>query len=198
MSTDLTEASGPTKASAGRRFSKNTRILEGNCSGYETSYYGRTSADTEASTEEWHRTPSHRPVVKKPQPAVARYELMQLQERASRFAHELQSAVNENELRDASVHGIELKETLQELWSYRKQRNDDWATIVNFLQAALSHQLPESLKPAQCTTFCTIIDTCLSASTGDYEVERSIQILRSGGFDPWKSVSAPTFSPAQD
>ena len=71
-------------------------------------------------------------------------------QKALREAEAMLAAVGEGELTRLSNKAFELRDTLQDLWAMRDEREDDWGDLLNLLQIALEMDEYESLTAIQC------------------------------------------------
>lgn len=83
-----------------------------------------------------------------------------------------------------------LKESLRQLWRLRRAREDDWASVLNFVQSALSRGALERLTVEQASAISTIIVEHLSAgAVSDDQPSEVRKLLRAVGLDAWRAVS---------
>jgi hypothetical protein len=99
-----------------------------------------------------------------------------------------QCAADDDPLCQAAA-AIALTDTLHQLWALRHLRSDDWATIVNFLQAVTSHQEFETLTHEQCTGLRLVIERHLSPDVDGDDVGAAIVLLERAGFNPWRGIA---------
>ena len=71
-------------------------------------------------------------------------------QKALREAEAMLAAVGEGELTRLSNKAFELRDTLQDLWAMRDEREDDWGDLLNLLQIALEMDEYEGLTVIQC------------------------------------------------
>jgi hypothetical protein len=94
------------------------------------------------------------------------------------------------QLMDLSVAGFKLLSILQDLWELREGREDDWVDLLNILQGALANEPFEKFTPDRCDAIRTIVSDHLATGVVDIDdIERTIQLLRNAGLDPWKAIS---------
>jgi hypothetical protein len=103
------------------------------------------------------------------------------------------AAAKEEDITALFNAGRELDYQLDELWKLRAAREPDWAEVLNYLQCVLKtvrkERKLEELSAAHCEAFQRIIHDYLSPATTDREDVRScVHLLKSIGFDPWRSV----------
>jgi hypothetical protein len=85
--------------------------------------------------------------------------------------------------------GMALVDDLRKLWKARALREDEWATVVNFLQGVLSQKDLERLSPAQCAGIRTIVDAYLAGgAVRDSDVQIIVRMLRRVGLDPYAPI----------
>jgi hypothetical protein len=100
------------------------------------------------------------------------------------------AAVCEGELTRLSNKAFELRDTLQDLWAMRDEREDDWGDLLNLLQIALERDEYEDLTAVQCKAMRDVIADHLSVHTVDIDdIENSLRLLRRSGLDPFGSTS---------
>ena len=100
------------------------------------------------------------------------------------------AAASEGELTRLSNKAFELRDTLQDLWDLRDDREDDWGDLLNLLQIALEMDEYESLTAIQCKAVRDVIADHLSVHTADIDdIENTVRLLRRSGLDPFGSSS---------
>jgi hypothetical protein len=98
-------------------------------------------------------------------------------------AAELEDATRTNNL------SCKLRDTLQELWSLRSERGDDWGDILNALQIALEGSSDRQYTIEQCRAISQVIVDHLTPHEADGEdIEQSVLTLLESGLDPWKGT----------
>jgi hypothetical protein len=111
-------------------------------------------------------------------------------QKALREAEAMMAAVDAGELARLNNKAFELRDTLQDLWALRDEREDDWGDILNHLQIVLEMDEYEGLTAIQCTAVRDIIADHLSVNTaGIDDVENTVRRLLRSGFDPFGSSS---------
>jgi hypothetical protein len=111
-------------------------------------------------------------------------------QKALREAVAMMAAVDEGELARLNNKAFELRDTLQDLWALRDEREDDWGDILNHLQIVLEMDEYEGLTAIQCKAVRDIIADHLSVNTaGIDDVENTVRLLRRSGLDPFGSSS---------
>lgn len=117
-------------------------------------------------------------------------------QKALREAEAMMAAAGEGELTRLSNKAFELRDTLQDLWGLRDDREDDWGDLLNLLQIALEMDEYEILTTIQCKALRDIIADHLSVYTADIDdVENTVRLLRGSGLDPFGSTSAVAAGP---
>jgi hypothetical protein len=82
-----------------------------------------------------------------------------------------------------------LRDTLQELWDLRSDREDDWGDILNTLQIAMEGREIGDYTIAQCRAISRVIADHLALYEVDGDdVEQSVLVLVESGLDPWKGT----------
>jgi hypothetical protein len=81
------------------------------------------------------------------------------------------------------------RSTLEELWAYRHNREDEWGDFLNILQMLLGGEdfetMPRKRKTALERIFQEIFTTRVMARS---DVERGLIVLTQSGFDPWRGL----------
>jgi len=100
-------------------------------------------------------------------------------------------SAGQDDLFEVARAGMALVDDLRQLWKARALREDDqWATVVNFLQGVLSQKDFERLTAAQCTGIRTIVDAYLAGgAVRDSDVQIVVRMLRRVRLDPYKPIS---------
>lgn len=84
-----------------------------------------------------------------------------------------------------------LLDSLHNLWELRNLREDDWGDLINLLQGALALEQYETFSRNQCRAIRTIVVEHLgSGLTEASDLDEVVSLLRSAGFDPFKTISA--------
>jgi hypothetical protein len=111
-------------------------------------------------------------------------------QKALREAEAMLAAAGEGELTRLSNKAFELRDTLQDLWALRDEREDDWGDLLNLLQIALEKDEYEGLTAIQCKAVKDVIADHLSVHTADIDdIDSSARLLRRAGLDPFGSSS---------
>ena len=106
------------------------------------------------------------------------------------------AAAGEGELTRLSNTAFELRDTLQDLWAMRDEREDDWGDLLNHLQIALEMDEYEGLTAIQCKAVREVIADHLSVHTVDIgDIDDSLRLLRRAGLDPFGSTSPAAAAP---
>jgi len=88
-----------------------------------------------------------------------------------------------------SLSAQQLKTHLRELWRLRKAREDEWAEVVNILQGAFRHAIPESISPAQAKVIYSIIRDHLALGYVDNTQPKRVRaMLDAADLDPWGAI----------
>lgn len=116
---------------------------------------------------------------------LIRRSLKHAEEEAAR----METFAETGELMELSNAGFRLKDALEELWTFRNEREDDWGDLLTMLQAVLAQEEFERFTPNHCYAIrCVITDHLGSGVVDIYDIERGIKLLREAGFDPWKGI----------
>ena len=114
-------------------------------------------------------------------------------QQAVREAEAMVSAARDGESTRLSNSAFSLRDTLQDLWDLRDERDDDWGDLLNTLQIAFGVDDYDALSVAQCVAVKQIISEILVMRTVDVsDIEASVQLLRKSGLDPfgWSSTTS--------
>jgi hypothetical protein len=96
---------------------------------------------------------------------------------------------------ELSIAGFRLKDLLNDLWELRSTREDDWGDLLNILQGAIAQEEFETFSSEQCYAIHTIIADHLGCGAVDIDdIEKSVNLLRKAGLDPWKGISGTLHS----
>ena len=91
---------------------------------------------------------------------------------------------------ELSNEGFRLRQLLDDLWELRSEREVNWGDLLNILQGALKQEEFERFSFDQCQAIRTIVADHLGAgAVGDDDIERSVELLRETGLDPWRGIS---------
>ena len=124
------------------------------------------------------------------QSASARYNIRRWASHAKDTAITLQNAARDEDFMEATSAGVELTDTLSQLWRLRDGREEEFAEIVNMLQLALAKIDFESITVEQCGHLVEIVEKCLlSGLVDETEVRLTRTLLRDAGLNPWRGLS---------
>ncbi|MGH9855165.1 MAG: hypothetical protein ACREBD_35480 [Blastocatellia bacterium] len=170
----------------GQRFSKADDVQEGRLEGYGLTYGKSGVLDPPRYTvrrQTQHTAPS------KFNPA-RRDTVRRGLALAERLALEMESCAQVGDLMELSNVGFALAAALGELWELRDEREDDWGDLLNLLQGALAKEEFEEFSVQQCAAIRMIVADHLNSGYVDIDdIERSLRLLRTADFDPWKGIS---------
>jgi hypothetical protein len=111
-------------------------------------------------------------------------------QKAMREAEAMLAAAGEGELTRLSNKAFELRDTLQDLWALRDEREDDWGDLLNLLQIALERDEYAGLTAIQCKAVKDVIADHLSVHTADIDdIDSSARLLQRAGLDPFGASS---------
>jgi hypothetical protein len=120
-------------------------------------------------------------------------------QKAMREAEAMLAAAGEGELTRLSNKALELRDTLQDLWVLRDEREDDWGDLLNLLQIALERDEYEGLTAIRCKAVKDVIADHLSVHTADIDdIDSSARLLQRAGLDPFGASSAAAASETGD
>jgi len=110
--------------------------------------------------------------------------------KAAEAAGNLETHAGAGEKIDLSNEGFRLMQLLDDLWQLRSEREDNWGDLLNILQGALKQEEFERFSVEQCQAIHAIVADHLGAgAVGDDDIERSVELLRESGLDPWRGIS---------
>jgi hypothetical protein len=104
-------------------------------------------------------------------------------------ARAMEEAACDGNLLDLATSGVSLVQNLDNLWRLRHLRDDDWISIVNFLQGMVTRVELESLAHEQCTALRLVIESHLTPNVDASDVQAAIALLSKAGFNPWRAIS---------
>jgi hypothetical protein len=92
---------------------------------------------------------------------------------------------------DSALLGANLTSIMQDLWTYRACREEDWIETLNILQIVLSKQQFETFPKDKRLALVTIFqEGLLERTVGRRELERTIGLLKRAGFDIWRGIQS--------
>ena len=92
---------------------------------------------------------------------------------------------------DSALLGANLTSIMQELWTYRACREEDWIETLNILQIVLSKQEFETFPKEKRLALVTIFqEGLLERTVGRRELERTMGLLKHAGFDIWRGIQS--------
>jgi hypothetical protein len=87
--------------------------------------------------------------------------------------------------------GCYMRDTLNDLWKWRKDQENDWGDLLNMLQSALAQEEFEKFSESQCRAIHKIVTEHLTMGGVDEDdIAATALLLKKVGFDPWKTISA--------
>ena len=177
---------------SGQGMLANTKVQDARCEYYDLPYV-KSGVDKKQSLKE-RTAPSRREFAA---PRISQFYAVRKYSRDARDeAARMVRASKDGEIMEIASQGLALMDSLQVLWGLRSVREDEWASLVNFLQAALSKEEFERFTEEQCETVHIIIANYLAAGlVRDDEVTKARCLLRKVGLDPWKAISKPKSQP---
>lgn len=90
---------------------------------------------------------------------------------------------------DSALLGANLTGIMQELWTYRACREEDWIETLNLLQIVLSKQEFETFPKEKRLALVTIFqEGLLERTVSRRELERTMGLLKHAGFDIWRGI----------
>jgi hypothetical protein len=104
-------------------------------------------------------------------------------------ATNLESAINSEDVFEASIVGLDLRESLRRLWRLRNIRSIDWATIVNKIQVAISNLKFEQFTPEMVTAIRMVVESHLRPDVDNEDVRAVTVLFERAGLHPWKAIS---------
>jgi len=177
---------------SGQGMLANTKVQDARCEYYDLPY-AKSGVDKKQFLKE-RTAPSRRELAA---PITSQlYAVRKYSRDARDEAARMVRASKDGEIMEIASQGLALMDSLQVLWGLRSVREDEWASLVNFLQAALSKEEFERFTEEQCETVHIIIANYLAAGlVRDDEVTKARCLLRKVGLDPWKAISKPKSQP---
>ncbi len=92
--------------------------------------------------------------------------------------------------RDATLAGVKMLNLLQDMWSAREAREENWREIINLLQILLTGEEFESLSRDKRTILHTLFETgVLTRTVSQHDLNHAVSLLNGAGFDLWRGVA---------
>jgi hypothetical protein len=165
-------------------FEKLTRGQGSRCGGYGL-YFDKSAEEAVRTVKSTPRR-LEKGVASTP---AQRYAVGRHIETALREAGRMVEAAEHADLIGLGTAGLDLKDSLQELWKLRDVREDEWSAVVNFLQSALSKATIERFSSEQCSITCKVLkDYVAGGAVRDEDVMDARRLLREAGLDPWAGI----------
>lgn len=176
--------------SAGPAFLPRDRGRSSHLQGYSSlSDNGRTVLEAPPVQHRQPKGNAQRQAVATPSTSEDRYALNVHMRHAAQSARDMEEAAAAGDFMSLASEGIELHRTLSDLWRLRHLRGEDWASVINFLQAVVAQKDFEEFNAAQCTALREVLTRHSGADCGPQDVSAVIRILRKAGFNPWLGIS---------
>jgi hypothetical protein len=110
---------------------------------------------------------------------------------AKKKAAEMEAAAKNAHPAGIAAAAFDLEGILDALWALRAAHDEDWRGILNFLQGVLKNEAFDTFTVDQCAAIKQVVDDYLGPQTVEKDdVRQARRILRRGGFDPWRPISA--------
>jgi hypothetical protein len=110
---------------------------------------------------------------------------------AQTCALQLIETVTEGDRIELANLGFYMRDTLNDLWKWRNDQENDWGDLLNMLQSALAQEEFEKFSEVQCRAIHTIVTEYLTMGGVDEDdIAATALLLQKVGFDPWKTISA--------
>jgi len=173
--------------SAGQGIMQNTNVQDARCEYYDLTHE-RSGVLRKPRVRERAVPTERRQVARN---LAGRYAIRKYVDDARQESLRMELAARQGDVMALACAGIALMGCLQELWAMRNVREEEWRSVVNFLQAALTKEEFERLSTEQCKTVHAIIVNYLGGGLlRDEDVLKARMMLRKAGLDPWKAMSA--------
>ena len=118
-----------------------------------------------------------------------RHALAEYLEDALTSSRDLEAAVLSADPKGAAIAGLDLRQSLRQLWRLRNVRSVDWATITNKLQVAISHVEFEQFTGDMANAVRMVIESHLGPDVDNDNVRAATVLLERNGLDPWKCIA---------
>jgi hypothetical protein len=189
----MTDDTTAEMASKSGTFLENTRVQDARVEGYDLPYE-KTDDRRESRVKRHSLQLNHREVEGNTEvesnPAL-KYAIKQYLGRAIKDTKRMEQFAVAGDVMELAMAGMSLRDNLRELWRLRSARDDEWAAVVNFIQAALCQVEFERFTSDQCCAIRKILESHLSLNVvGDDDVKLARRTLQHAGFDPWKGLTA--------
>ena len=97
--------------------------------------------------------------------------------------------LNSQDPQGATLSGVKLLNLLQELWSVREAREQNWREIINLLQILLTHEEFETLSSHKRAALHNLLGSgVLVRTVGLPDLNHVVSSLRGAGFDLWLGI----------
>ncbi len=97
--------------------------------------------------------------------------------------------LNSQDPQDSTLAGVRLSHLLQELWTVREAREENWRELINLLQILLTGEEFETLPADKRAALHDLFETgTLSRAVGQREFNQAVSLLRCAGFDLWRGI----------
>jgi hypothetical protein len=114
-------------------------------------------------------------------------EVNRLLRRASETVAQLVVA---EDLIEQANHAFAFKGCLEDLWTNRNNREDNWGDLLNIMQVVLAQVEFEQLSKAQKLSIKKVTDDYLcKPEILDPDIDDALEVLSEAGFDPWSGIS---------
>jgi hypothetical protein len=111
-------------------------------------------------------------------------------QRAAEEAQSLVAAARQGELTRVSNLTYTIRDTLQDLWLLRADREEDWGDILNTLQIALEREDSGNFTVSECLAIQEVIGEHLALHEVDGEnLEECVISLVKSGLSPWSGAA---------
>ena len=169
-----------------RNYIKNTHMQDDKCQGYDLFFPKSGSTIMEKNIVASQQNINDY----RPEPRD-RYHLLQILKKTEENINLMIEGIEENDPLVVASNGIDFLDNLEKLWKLRKIRNENWATLLNFLQSALSSIHLENLTKNQIVSIKKIFtDSLFSGGTKKSDIEKALMMLEDVNLDPWMGISS--------
>lgn len=122
--------------------------------------------------------------------AAQLYSLAASVAQAKRDARRMAESAGQDDPVEVARAGMALFDDLRNLWKARTLREDEWATVVTFLQGVLHRNHFERLSATQCAAIRAIVDAYVAGGgVRDSDIQNVTRMLRRVRLDPYEPLA---------
>jgi hypothetical protein len=108
---------------------------------------------------------------------------------ALEHARNMEAAAVDADVLTLASEGVLLTTKLSLIWRLRHLREDDWRSIINFVQGVIAKVEFEHFNQKQCATLVRILERHIHPDANDEDVRSTVMLLERAGFNAWRGIS---------